>query len=160
MAKKAEAAKQRVRKRAAHPAGKLAPRHTTGQIEAPRPMAAESDVNDDYDPDIDVEEDPRPAPSIRVRAIKDGYYDDKRRRAGDVFTIRAPYEGEIENDGKVKIQTIDEFSKKWMRKVPRSTPERITTGKQVLRRQHDEEMQRRMSGAPPDNPTGAEKVLE
>jgi len=159
MAKKAAEAKARVR--AKHPAGKLAPRHETGKVEAERPMAAETD-NTDYDPELDEPEevDPRPAPSIRVRALKDGYYDDKRRRAGDVFTIRPPYQGDVENDGKVVHRTIDEFSKKWMKKVARSTPERITTGKQVLRRQHDAEMQRRMSGAPPDNPTGAEKVLE
>lgn len=49
------------------------------------------------------------------------YYDHARRREGDVFTIR-------ERD----------FSKRSMRRVDPSTPERITTGAEDLRKKHDE----------------------
>jgi hypothetical protein len=145
-----------------HPAGAHAPVHAKPPEDA-RPMAAEPD-DTDYDPDLDDQDvDTRPAPSIKVMATKDGYYDDKRRRAGDVFRVRAPYEGVIENDGKETKQTITEFSKKWMKRVAASTPERITTGKQVLRQHHDAEMAaRRPSGQATEreNPTGSERVLE
>lgn len=75
-------------------------------------------------------------PGIKVRATRMGYYDDKRRRTGDVFTIRPPYKVVDDDTGKEK--TIDEFSRKWMVRVDGKTPERITTGKEDLKRQHDE----------------------
>lgn len=62
------------------------------------------------------------ATGIRVRAKTMGYYDDKRRRPGDVFTVGA-----------------DEFNGKgvrwplWMERVDPETPEHITTGKEALR---------------------------
>lgn len=70
---------------------------------------------------------PSPPPTvaaggIKVRATKVCYYDDKRRRVGDVFTI----------------QNEKEFSSRYMEKVHPRTPERITTGAQVLQQQHDE----------------------
>lgn len=103
-------------------------------------------------PDVDAGEpvDPDTIPkTIKVRALKLGYYDDKRRRVGDVFLIRAPYKTvavdqetgkavEDEKTGKAKVITVDEFSRRWMEKVPKSTPERTTTGKEELRRKHDE----------------------
>lgn len=58
---------------------------------------------------------------IRVRATKSGYHDLIRRREGDVFTVHESV-----------------FSSKWMERVPAATPERVTTGNEELRRQHDE----------------------
>ena len=65
--------------------------------------------------------DTRLAP-VRVQATKKGFYQHKRRRVGDVFTIPA----------------MTHFSKAWMIVVPDHTPERITTGAQDLQQQHDE----------------------
>ena len=59
--------------------------------------------------------------AIRVRAIRMGYYDHIRRRVGDVFMVP---------------QAV--FSKKWMEMVSSGTPERMTTGQEQLRRDHDE----------------------
>ena len=63
-----------------------------------------------------------PVGGIKVRATMVGYYDDKRRRVDDVFTI----------------QKESEFSKRWMVRVDQDTPEKTTTGKEDLRRIHDE----------------------
>ena len=103
---------------------------------APAPAATSSSAVEErvhrIDPPADA---PRTLQTIKVRATKMGYYDDKRRRTGDVFLIRAPYAGE--DDAGIPI-TINEFSKKWMERVAGDTPERITTGNEELRRQHDE----------------------
>jgi hypothetical protein len=58
----------------------------------------------------------------RVRATQVGYYDEKRRRVGDVFTLKQD----------------KDFSQTWMEEVDPHTPEKITTGAEVLRQQHDE----------------------
>lgn len=66
----------------------------------------------------------------------------------------------VDKDGKPKLQpdgitprtkdvkrwlTVDEqFSDKWMEKVAADTPERITTGQEEIRRQHDEEIKARL----------------
>lgn len=60
----------------------------------------------------------------RVRATQMGYYDHIRRREGDVFTIH-------------KMQ---DYSANWMEFVSKSTPEKITTGLEDLRAQHDREL--------------------
>lgn len=52
----------------------------------------------------------------RVRATRLGYYDNKRRREGNVFTI----------------QSSQEFSDAWMEYVDKRTPESITTGQQQI----------------------------
>lgn len=64
---------------------------------------------------------PRTTTSFKVMATKVCYYDDKRRRVGDVFTIQ--------NDA--------EFSSKYMERVADETPERITTGAEVLKQEHE-----------------------
>ena len=92
--------------------------------------------------------------SIRVMATKVGYYDDKRRRIGDVFTVSA----ERNEKGGYR-----EFSDKWMERVDEDTPERITTGNEDIRRQHDEILKAKSMGGihtGPDNPTGGEGVLD
>jgi len=66
----------------------------------------------------------RPAPPassvshgrIKVRAIKLGFYDNARRREGDVFMINGP----------------KEFSEKWMEYVDKSLANKITTSKAAL----------------------------
>jgi hypothetical protein len=57
----------------------------------------------------------------RVIATRDGFYDNARRREGNVFTI----------------QNEREFSEKWMAYVDGNTQERTTTGQQVLNQGHD-----------------------
>lgn len=107
---------------------------------------------------------------IRVRALKTGYYDDVRRRPGDVFDLH-PREGTFtekvvdEKTGEVKTEKAtstpltkevekvlsaeDQFSKKWMEKVPADTPLSLTSGNQALRQQHDEIMAgKRARGGP------------
>lgn len=126
---------------------------------------APADVGLDDDVDVDEEEvevDPRPRPSIKVRAIRDGYYDDKRRRVGDVFKIREPYTANVANrDEAEKVVTVNEFSKKWMRKVSGRTPERITTGRTVLQQHHDNEQRARLGiQTDVENPAGSEGVID
>jgi hypothetical protein len=98
---------------------------------------------------------------IRVQAIGVGYYDDKRRRRGDVFTL-VPREGtwhekvyketkdgakeaQREPGGEYTLKEVarvltaeEQFSKKWMQKVPWATPETETGPNAALRQQHDE----------------------
>lgn len=70
----------------------------------------------------------KPAPQapaekpFKVRAIDLGYYDHVRRRIGDVFVVAS------EKD----------FSSRWMVRVGANTPERVTTGRESLRQQHDD----------------------
>lgn len=59
-----------------------------------------------------------PKTSIRVQASDIGYYDDIIRRVGDVFDIR----------------NEKEFSKKWMVRVPATTPPRLTGSNEALER--------------------------
>lgn len=86
---------------------------------------------------------PRPATSltaqtaptrIKVRAIRQGYYDHIRRQENDVFFI-------------AKEQ---DFSTKWMQRVGAHVAERVTSAPDNLRRQHDEILLARMpaSGTP------------
>lgn len=111
--------------------------------------------------DDGIVRDPTTIPRTRkVRALKLGYYDDKRRRTGDVFLIREPYQGEVENTlGEVEQTEIDEFSDKWMEDVDANTPERITTGRQALKEQHDAELAARRHSGQRSGPTGNADVI-
>lgn len=60
-------------------------------------------------------------PQFKVRALQTGYIHDKRYRVGDVFTCSAK-----------------EFSDKWMEKVDARTPDKITSGPEVLKKHHDD----------------------
>jgi hypothetical protein len=74
----------------------------------------------------------------KVRAIGRGcYYNDERKRAGDVFRIRPPYtlKGPKKDDKPIEY---DEFSQSGMEDVDEDTPEKTTTGKEHLRKEHDE----------------------
>jgi hypothetical protein len=53
---------------------------------------------------------------MKVRATQTGFYDNLRRRVGDVFTI----------------QSEQEFSSRWMVRVDPSTPEKVTTSQAAL----------------------------
>lgn len=66
---------------------------------------------------------------IKVEALQTGFYDNKRRRLGDVFTVVDP----------------SDFSAKWMRPVDGSTPEKITTGNQELARMHNDTLAQKAS---------------
>lgn len=64
---------------------------------------------------------------VKVRATQMGYYDLLRRRVGDVFTV-----------------PLRLFSPKWMERVDPDTPELTTSGREEMRRQHDEILQSRI----------------
>lgn len=72
----------------------------------------------------------------RVVATKLGYYNHKRTRPGDVFTIV---------DGQP-------FSARWMAFVDKRTPEKITTGMDAIQRHHDEVLEARRTGGPMPGP--------
>lgn len=91
----------------------------------------------------DLSEGPK-SKGIRVRAVNMVYYGDKRRRPGDVFTIR----------------NEREFSSKNMERVSSRLRERTTTGKQALEKHHDATNAARMGlETDIDNPEGSEGVL-
>jgi hypothetical protein len=72
---------------------------------------------------------------FKVEAIQMGFYDLKRRRPGDVFMVEPAM-----------------FSEKWMRRVDPATPEKITTGNQDLRKQHDEILQQKIKDSATNGP--------
>lgn len=86
-------------------------------------------------------------PGIKVMATQTGYYDEMRRRTGDVFDIH----------------NLKDFSDRWMVRVPADTPNRVTTGQQAIRQQHDEQLAgqapRARGGEPPSRATGEKRVL-
>ena len=88
---------------------------------------------------------PRRTVSIRVRALMVGYINEQRYREDDVFILHPPEPGQAEP-----------FSERWMEVVDDSVPERVTTGQQVIKRDHDgfEPVSARTSG-----PTGGTQVL-
>lgn len=90
----------------------------------------------------------KPRKGIRVQAKALGYYDDVMRRVGDVFTIDAAED----KNGKIVA-----FSDKWMRRVPATTPERLTVPNQAIAREHDvTQAERHGLELPPDTPPNTE----
>jgi hypothetical protein len=79
---------------------------------------------------------------LRVRATKMGYFNEERKREGDVFVL----------------PSSRYFSKKWMEIVPDRTPLRATTGKEELEKQHRDILRQKAAGEfpgvdnPPDGP--------
>lgn len=67
---------------------------------------------------------------IKVMATADTYYGEARRRQGDVFTITSEAH----------------FNKRCMVRVSASTPEKTSTGRDVLKKQHDEILGARATG--------------
>lgn len=70
-------------------------------------------------------------PVMKVQATQTGYYGEMRRRPGDVFWL-------TDNE---------HFSDTWMRQVSSRTPERVTTGQQQIRKEHDERIVAQRAGA-------------
>jgi len=64
---------------------------------------------------------------MKVRALEitgqkySGYYDHKRRLPGEIFTL-VPLTRVDKNGKKVSVSPENQFSKKWMEKVDKSTP--------------------------------------
>lgn len=87
--------------------------------------------------------DTRPYGRIKVRATANGYYQDKMRRPGDVFTIPAD-----PRPGAARGTKPAMFSDKWMERVsPETTGPSSTSHNDVLRKQHDETIAARITGA-------------
>lgn len=80
---------------------------------------------------------------IKVRATRLGYYDDQRRRVGDVFLIRK----------------WKEFSETWMETVDGRTPERTTTSQQALHRATHRIAQENSGSHVPEDNGGGENPL-
>jgi len=99
-----------------------------------------------------------PAPratGIKVRATQLGYYDHTRRRIGDVFMIHSE----------------QDFSTRWMERVPSSTPEKVTSMTEALKRQQQDlagitppegglGIQVGPDDVPPDLPSGAGNPID
>jgi hypothetical protein len=96
-----------------HPTAAARPGKTSG--EAGRQAFARATMADAPATDAKAKK----AKPIRVEAIALGYYDDTRRRTGDVFDIRSE----------------EDFSERWMRTVDGSTPTRTTTSGEALKRE-------------------------
>lgn len=69
-------------------------------------------------------------PVMKVMAVQTGYYGEMRRRPGDVFWLTE----------------AKHFSKTWMRRVSDRTPEKVTTGQQQIRKEHDERIVAQRTG--------------
>lgn len=69
-----------------------------------------------------------PLKRIKVMATQDGFYDNARRRTGDVFWITEDQPG------------LPQFSDTWMVLVDPATPVKVTTGKEALKKHHDERL--------------------
>jgi hypothetical protein len=72
----------------------------------------------------------QPTRRIKVRATQTGYYDLKRYRTGNVFTVNE-----------------SEFSEKWMERASDRAAESITTGQQELSRRTHEISEERSGAA-------------
>src|SRR5690349_10482655 len=92
-----------------------------------------------------IPEPPRTA-GIKVRATQIGYYDHKRRREGDVFTIDGEtYAEDVfvanpltkERTLRFKKGTVKAFSPTWMERVDPSVPEHTTPGPEALKLAQD-----------------------
>lgn len=71
---------------------------------------------------------------LKVQATQTGYYDDIRRRPGEIFFIT----GYIDGDGRT-VPAAESFSPRWMKRVSDKTPVTGTKGpNQVIRERHDE----------------------
>lgn len=91
-------------------------------------------ANDGSDTSLD-EKGNRKKPYRKVRALKMGFFNNIRRRAGDVFFIYDPIE----------------FSEDWMEFAGASDPERVTTGNEELKREHDRIMKEKAKEADRDD---------
>lgn len=113
----------------------------------------------EQDSDIDDSVRIAPGPTIKVIATRVGYYDEKRRRVGDVFLLRPRYgtwtkkimdkeyptrqafdkdTGERLVEEKYGILSAeDQFSPKWMERVDKNTRIKLTSPSEALKQEHD-----------------------
>jgi hypothetical protein len=119
------------------------------------------------------------ANTIKVRATEVTYYNEARRRIGDVFTL-VPRRGtftevvldknkepkldklgfKVTREVEKTLSAAEQFNPKCMVRVPDDTPEKITTGKQVLQEQHDAINRAKLGlGDPPTTATGDASVI-
>lgn len=109
---------------------------------------------------------------IKVRATALGYYDDQRRRIGDVFTISPARHADrfpATLDGKKhpkagqanpRAGELKEFSEKWMEFVDASTPVRTTTSQAALNREtHRVAQEKAGRHVPEDNGATGQDVI-
>jgi len=77
---------------------------------------------------------------MKVRALQNGYYNHLRRREGDVFEL-VPIKGHKrirnEDTGQEKLvehlfTPEEQFSTRWMEKVAKNTPTKVSTAQQSL----------------------------
>ena len=110
----------------------------------------------------EVASQPKPASgTIRVVATRLGFYGHLRRRPGDVFTLR-PYKGHRRNGNKldpVEVSADQQFSDRWMEKVDKSTPEKVTTSQEALNATSDSiKRDKHMAKAADDSAAEAEST--
>ena len=107
-----------------HPTAAARPGKTAGQAGLPAPQAAATRAREKREQ----------SGRIKVRATAMGYYDNTRRRTGDVFTISdETYEAPHPRAG-----DLVEFSENWMEMIDGSVPERTTTSQQAVDQQTQE----------------------
>lgn len=102
---------------------------------------------------------------IKVRAVQMGYYQHKRRREGDVFTlvplrsVERDGRGNPKKDPKTRmtipciITPLQQFSDRWMEIVESSERDRITSPNAAIKLKHDEVIRERYNldgGVDPD----------
>lgn len=76
---------------------------------------------------------------VKVRAIKDGYYEHAYRRAGSVFILEGlPPDPSDPKQAKRDPKLPAIFSPIWMQVVDEDTPERNIGSAESLRQQHDD----------------------
>lgn len=110
---------------------------------------------------------------IRVRATALGYFNDERKRIGDVFTISSerhaarfpmldsdgrkhPKAGQVNPKGGMLVH----FSDRWMEHIDPSVPERTTTSQEALSREtHRIAIEKSGGHMPEDNGITGQEVL-
>ena len=118
-----------------------------------------------------------PGPAIKVRALETGYYGDARRRPGDVFNLVDRWgtwtKPILDDEGDQKYHPItkeplteqvegvltaeDQFSEKWMERADDDEPLHTSSGREVLKKEHDDVLAVKMGRA--NRPTGSANVL-
>ena len=88
---------------------------------------------------------------MKVRATQLGFYNQIRRRVGDVFILRAK-DGMVASPGgngfvKKKFTVQDQFSSLWMEKVSDNTKVKTTSAPEALKKENDELKEDRLAHA-------------
>lgn len=90
---------------------------------------------------------------VKVRATQDGYYGNKFRRAGDVFSIEAATAQDVANRVGATVKgdpnRLGYFSEKWMERVDDDAPERTSSSNEVLEKKRQESRRAQAGGLAP-----------